>query len=140
MCTAPCSMTLFTRKQYPNAVIGAIYSNAMIWLVRDTYPNAAIWLMRGTYPNVAIWLVRDNTLIRRSDWCKQHTTLYANIELLFLYKKITQKWVTYLRQNESNFSFSLLLLLLQTSTDDCIFLAVSYAFDWKWKSNQGYPC
>ena len=40
--------TSFIRKQYPNAVISAWYSNAMIWLVRDTYPNAAIWLVRAT--------------------------------------------------------------------------------------------
>ena len=37
--------------------------------MRDTYPNAAIWLVGDTYP-------------KRSDWCEQHTTLYANIKLL----------------------------------------------------------
>ena len=52
-------MTSFTRKQYPNAVIGARYPNAGIWLVRGTYPNAATWLVRDTYPNVVVWLVRD---------------------------------------------------------------------------------
>ncbi len=60
-----------------NAVIGARYPNAVIWLVRDTYPkrcdwckiskccvrdtypNAAIWSVWDTYPNAEIWLVRD---------------------------------------------------------------------------------
>ena len=41
-----------------NAVIGARYPNAVIWLVRDTYPYAAIWLVRDKYPNAANWLVR----------------------------------------------------------------------------------
>ena len=62
-----------------NAVIGARYPNAVIWLMRDTYPNAAIWLVRDTYPNAAIWLVR-------------YITLHANIEFsFFLQKKVTQK-------------------------------------------------
>ena len=47
----PNSMTSFTRKQYPNAVIGAIY------------------------PNAVICLVRDNTLMRKSDWCEIHTPM-----------------------------------------------------------------
>ena len=54
----PDSMTSFTWKQYPNAVIGAWYANAVIWLVRHTYPYAAIWLVRDTNPNATIWLVR----------------------------------------------------------------------------------
>ena len=68
----PNSMTSFTRKQYPNAVIGAIYPNAVIWLVWDTYPNAAIWLVRITYLN---------------------KVTYANKEFFFGKKnnKITQK-------------------------------------------------
>ena len=52
------SMTSFKRNQYPNAVIGARYLNAVIWLVPDSNP----------------------TLMQQSDWCKQHTTLHANIE------------------------------------------------------------
>ena len=79
--TAPwCYRLSFARKQFPNAVIGAIhtlmrktdwcdiptlnavigarYPNAVIWLVRDTYPYAAIWLVRDKYPNAANWLVR----------------------------------------------------------------------------------
>ena len=55
---SPDFITLFTRNQYRNAVIGARYPNAVIWLVRDTYPNAAIWSVRDTYPNATIWLVR----------------------------------------------------------------------------------
>ena len=43
------------------------------WLVRDVYLNAVIWLVRDTYP-------------KRSDWCEQHTTLYANIYIFFLFK------------------------------------------------------
>ena len=58
-------MTSFKRNQYPNAVIGARYPNAVIWLVPDSNP----------------------TLMQQSDWCKQHTTLHANIELFFLNKK-----------------------------------------------------
>ena len=54
----PDSMTSFTWKQYPNAVIGAWYANAVIWLVRHTHPYAAIWSVRDTYPNATIWLVR----------------------------------------------------------------------------------
>ena len=57
-CRAPWSMTEFARKQYRNAVIGAIYPYAGMWLVRDTYPYAAIWMVRNTYPNAVIWLVR----------------------------------------------------------------------------------
>ena len=57
-----------------NAVIGARYPNAVIWLMRDTYPNAAIWLVRDTYPNAAIWLVR-------------YITLHANIEFSFFFTK-----------------------------------------------------
>ena len=56
--TAPWFMTSFARKQYTKAKIGARYSIAVLWLVRDTYPNAAIWLVRDTYPIAAIWLVR----------------------------------------------------------------------------------
>ena len=51
-------MTEFARKQYRNAVIGAIYPYAGMWLVRDTYPYAAIWMVRNTYPNAVIWLVQ----------------------------------------------------------------------------------
>ena len=46
------------------------------WLVRDVYLNAVIWLVRDTYP-------------KRSDWCEQHTTLYANIYIYFFFLKIT---------------------------------------------------
>ena len=64
LCTAPWSMTTFTRKQYPNSIIRAGYSNVLIWLERVTCPNTAIWLVRDTYPlnaaylNAAFWLVR----------------------------------------------------------------------------------
>ena len=57
-CRALWSMTEFARKQYRNAVIGAIYPYAGMWLVRDIYPYAAIWMVRNTYPNAVIWLVR----------------------------------------------------------------------------------
>ena len=40
-------------------MVGARYSNSMIWLVRDTYPCTAIWLVRDTFPDAAIWLARD---------------------------------------------------------------------------------
>ena len=40
-CQPPNSMTSFARKQHPNIVIGAGYSNAIIWLVRNTYPYSA---------------------------------------------------------------------------------------------------
>ena len=63
----PNSMISVGRKQFPNAVIGA------------RYPNAVIRLVRVTYPKVAMRLVRD-TQMRRSDWCEQHTTLHANID------------------------------------------------------------
>ena len=79
--TAPwCYRMSFARKQFPNAVIGAIhtlmrktdwcdiptlnavigarYPNIVIWLVRDTYQYSAIWLVRDKYPNAANWLVR----------------------------------------------------------------------------------
>ena len=79
--TAPwCYRMSFARKQFPNAVIGAIhtlmrktdwcyiptlnavigarYPNIVIWLVRDTYQYLALWLVRDKYPNVANWLVR----------------------------------------------------------------------------------
>ena len=67
--------SLFVLQPWCNAIRvrtppGAGYSNAMIWLVRDTClipaiwlvrdtnPNTTIWLVRNTYPNAAIWLVR----------------------------------------------------------------------------------
>ena len=69
-----------SKKTYPNTVIGARYSKfTMVWLVLDAYPNAVIWL------------VQDNTLMELSDWCKKHTTLYANIKLSLFTKKITKK-------------------------------------------------
>ena len=61
----PSYMKSLARKQYPNAVIGTRYPNAVIWLVRDKNPNAAIWLVRDTctYPNVAILSDAGNILL-----------------------------------------------------------------------------
>ena len=50
----PDSMTSFTRKQYPNTVIGARYPSAVIWLVGDIYPNVTIWLVWDTNHYAAI--------------------------------------------------------------------------------------
>ena len=51
---------------------GAGYSNAMIWLVRDTCLNAAIWLVRDTNPTTTIWLVR-NTYPNAAIWLVRAT-------------------------------------------------------------------
>ena len=79
-------MTSFMRKQYPNAVMGAWYSNTMIydwceihtliqqsdWWDRDTNLYAAIWWVRDTYPMTKIgyipyaqmlWLVQDTQML-----------------------------------------------------------------------------
>ena len=78
LCTAPWSMTTFTRKQYPNSIIRAGYSNVLIWLERVTCPNTAIWLVRDTYPLMRLYdWCEIHTLMLRSDWCEQRTTLYA---------------------------------------------------------------
>ena len=58
----------FARKQLLNAVIGARYPNAMIWLVRDAF-------MRKSNS------CEIHTQMRRSDRCEQYTTLRANVDL-----------------------------------------------------------
>ena len=71
-------------------------SNATIWLLRDTYPYAVIWLVRYTWPKCGdlIGAIYMTQMWTQSDWCEQHTTLHANLELYFFIKKKKKKRTT----------------------------------------------